>query len=523
MAIADPQIRERAVTEICNFRGATNAQTADKLLQDGPPGLLSFSVFGRSFRAFGSRAAFKQLDPGMWVIFGGPHVSDQAERMHRMDAEDCGKHAPSSRRLPLWRQRNFMLLWTGQTISMTGSAVTTVALPLVAIAVLGASAVEVGLLTAAAYGAFIFVSLPAGVVVDRLPKRKIMIWCDSSRLVIIGSVPVAAALHRLTLGQLYAVALMAGACAVFFDVSQQSYLSSLLDPSDLTEGFGKLGASASFAQVSGRGLASGLVAVIGAAKAITADALSYAVSVTCLLLIRGNEPRPEAKSIAASQLRRDIVQGLIFITHHPVLRKTTACAATGNFFIAMQISLNLLFLVRVLHVPPALAGLFTAMGSLGGVVGGMLAASIGRRIGSARIIWFSLLVFGAPSLILPLAEPGWRTALFVLGYGVAAFACAIFAASQLAYRQSVCPPGLRGRMNAASRWIIWGTLPFGGLLGGILGSTIGIRSSIWIAYAGSWAAGFLVFFSPLRYARDVSDLPTGGVLALSPAKQKADR
>ena len=268
-------------------------------------------------------------------------MRNEKKEMHGTDVEDRGSHAPRSLRPPLRRQRNFMLLLTGQTISMTGSAVTTVALPLVAIAVLGASAVEVGLLTAATYAAFILVSLPAGVAVDRLPKRKIMIWCDSSRLVIIGSVPVAAALHRLTLGQLYAVALAAGVCAVFFDVSEQSYVPSLLDPGDLTEGFGKLGASASFAQVSGRGLASGLVAVIGAARAITADALSYAVSVTCLLLIRGNEPRPERKSTDARQLRRDIVQGVVFITHHPVLRKTTACAATGNLFIAMQITLNL--------------------------------------------------------------------------------------------------------------------------------------------------------------------------------------
>lgn len=428
---------------------------------------------------------------------------------------------PRSRRPPLWRQRNFALLWTGETISMMGSAVTTVALPLAAISVLGASAIEVGLVTAATYGAFIFVSLPAGVAVDRLPKRTIMIWCDSARLVILGSVPVAAALHRLTLGQLYAVAFTAGVCAVFFDVSQQSYVSSLLDPGDLTEGFGKLGASASFAQVSGRGLASGLIAVVGAARAITADAFSYAVSVTCLLLIRGSEPRPERKTTGASNLRRDIFEGLIFITHHSTLRKTIACTAVGNFFIAMQISLNLLFLVRVLHIPPAVAGLFTALGSLGGIAGGMLVAPISRRLGSARIIWFSLLVFDAPSLILPLAEPGWRIMLFVLGYAASAFACAIFAASGLAYRQSVCPPGLRGRMNAASRWIIWGVLPFGALLGGILGSVIGIRPSIWIAFAGVWASGFLVFFSPLRYARDLSDLETDGILSESLDEQKA--
>jgi MFS family permease len=134
---------------------------------------------------------------------------------------------------------------------------------------------------------------------------------------------------------------------------------------------------------------------------------------------------------------------------------------------------------------------------------------------AARIIWFSLLIFDAPSLLLPLAEPGWRTALFVLGYAVSAFACAIFSASQVAYRQLVCPPELRGRMNAAARWIIWGTLPAGGFLGGILGSAVGIRPSIWIAYAGSWAAGFLVFFSPLRRTRDVSELAPSGVISAS--------
>jgi hypothetical protein len=171
--------------------------------------------------------------------------------MSQMIAERTLAHPPSSRRLPLRRQRNFVLLWTGQTVSLTGSAVTTVALPLVAISVLGASAFEVGLLTAATYGAFLIVALPAGVVVDRFPKRQIMIWCDGMRLVVLGSVPVAGALGWLSLGQLFAVAFAAGACAVFFDVSRQSYLSFLLDPADLTEGFGKLGASASFAQVSG--------------------------------------------------------------------------------------------------------------------------------------------------------------------------------------------------------------------------------------------------------------------------------
>lgn len=440
-----------------------------------------------------------------------------------MDPQNCGADVPSSRRPPLRRERNFMFLWTGQTVSLVGSAVTTIALPLVAIASLRASSFEVGLLTAATYGAFIFVSLPAGVVVDRLPRRRIMIWCDSARLVILGSVPVAAALHGLTLGQLYVVALAAGVCAVFFDVSLQSYMSSVLHPDDFTEGFGKLGASASFAEVSGRGLASALIAIVGAAAAVTADALSYAVSVFCLLSIGRHEARPERRPTGTRQLRRDIVEGLVFIVRHRVLRKTISSAAIGNLFIAMQISLNLLFLVRVLNVKPIWAGLLTAVGSLGGIIGGMVVPSINRRIGSARIIWFSLLVFDVPSLLLPLAEPGWRVVLFVLGYAVSFFSCTLFAASQLAYQQAVCPPDLRGRVNAAGRWLVRGTLPIGGLLGGLLAAVIGIRSSIWIAYAGEWAAGFLVFFSPLRQVRDLSELAPSAVSPVSLAGQKAGR
>jgi MFS family permease len=439
--------------------------------------------------------------------------------MRQTDAQYA--ETPVLPRRSLWRQRAFVVLWTGQTISLVGSAVTTIALPLAAIAVLRASPLQVGLLTAATYAAFALVALPAGVVVDRLRKRPIMICCDCARLVIIGSVPVAAAFHRLALAQLYAVALTAGVCAVFFDVSQQSFVSSLLAPEDLTEGFGKLGASASFGQVSGRGLASALVAVIGAARAITADALSYAVSVTCLLSLKVVEPRPERKSAGIRQLRREVAEGLQFITRRPILRKTTESSAAGNLFIAMQISLNLLFLVRVLQVRPALAGLVTALGALGGIMGGMLAASIGRRIGTARVLCFSHLTFGAPAILLPFAEPGWRIALFVVGYGASAFACAIFGASQVAYRQSICPPELRGRMNAASRWIIWGTLPVGGLLGGIIGSAVGLRPAIWIAYGGLWATDLLVVFSPLRRVRDVSDLAPEGTVAAG--ADKADK
>src|SRR5271169_1989756 len=189
----------------------------------------------------------------------------------------------------LWRHRNFLLLWSGQTVSEMGSAVTQLALPLTAVVVLGASTFQVGLLTSAATAAFALIALPAGALVDRRAKRRLMIWCDVARMLIIGSVPLAAAFGVLTLGQLYAVAVTAGVCTVFFDVAYQSYLPVVVTREHLVDGNGKLGASQSFAQVAGPGLGGGLVGLVGAAGAMAADAISYAVSVASLLAIRVRE------------------------------------------------------------------------------------------------------------------------------------------------------------------------------------------------------------------------------------------
>jgi MFS family permease len=139
------------------------------------------------------------------------------------------------------------------------------------------------------------------------------------------------------------------------------------------------------------------------------------------------------------------------------------------------------------------------------VAGGALSGRLSRRIGSARIIWFSLLVLGLPQVLAPLAEPGWRVALFPLGLAVSWFSGVIYNVAQVSYRQAICPPRLLGRMNAAVRWVVWGTLPLGGLLGGALGTAIGVRTTLWIAFAGSWLAGWWVFFSPLRKMRNIQE------------------
>jgi MFS family permease len=405
------------------------------------------------------------------------------------------------RRGGLWRHRDFLLLWSGQTVSEMGSSITTLALPLTAVVVLGASTFQVGLLTSAATLAFAVIALPAGALVDRLAKRRLMIWCDVARMLIIGSVPLAAAFGALTLGQLYAVAVAAGVGTVFFDVSYQSYLPALISTEHLADGNGKLGATQSFAQVTGPGLGGGLVGLVGAAGAMAADAISYAVSVASLLAIRTREEPPPRKSRRG--LRAEIAEGLSFVLRHPILRKIVACTGTGNLFGTMGFALEIVFLVRVLHVRPAVTGLLIAIASLGGVAGGVLSGRLTRRIGSARIIWFSLLVISFPQLLIPLAEPGWRVVAFVGGLMTFSFGSVVYNVAQVSYRQAICPPELLGRMNAAVRWIVWGTIPLGGLLAGTFGSLLGVRPTLWIAYAGSWAAGWWVFFSPLRRLRDV--------------------
>lgn len=404
-----------------------------------------------------------------------------------------------------------MLLWGGQSISEIGSSVTMVALPLAAVVLLRASTFSVGLLTAAGTASFLLVALPAGLVVDRVAKRWLMLTCDVARMVIIGSVALAAAFGVLTMAQLFAVALLSGLATVFFDVAYQSYVPALVDRDQLHEGNGKLGATQSFAQVVGPGLGGGLFGVLKAG-AMSIDASSYAVSAVSLWLIKTREPARVASPAADGQPRGglfgEIFAGLRFVLGHRVLRKIAACTGTANLFGAMAGALEIIFLVRIVHISPAEVGLLFSIGSVGGILGGVLSGRLAKWIGTARIIWFSMLVFGAIGILMPLTEAGWRLVLFPISVAGLSFAAVVYNIAQVSYRQIICPPELLGRMNAAIRWIVWGTLPLGGLLGGVLGSAtaLGVLPTLWLSVVGSWAAGFWVLFSPLRGMRDIPKL-----------------
>jgi MFS family permease len=409
----------------------------------------------------------------------------------------------SQARKSLWHNRDFMLLWSGQSVSELGSAVTMLALPMIAVLVLDASTLEVGILGAMSTLPFLLISLPAGAVVDRKTKHRLMMWCDIGRLLLLASIPLATlpGLH-ITYVHLLAVALLTGILTVFFDVAYQSYLPVLLDKEELIDGNGKLGTTQSFAQFAGPSIGGGLVGLLGGARAVAVDAASYLVSAISLFLIRKEEPEPAPRH-AEQRIRDDIKEGLHFVVKHPILRKVVACTGTGNFFGSMVFALEMPFLIRVLHVKPAYVGIILSVGALGGMLGGIIAGPLAKRIGSARIIWFSQLVFTIPTFLIPLATPGWGALLYAAGFFAYLVMAVVYNVAQVSYRQAITPAALLGRMNASVRFIVWGTMPLGAAIGGVLGTTIGIRGALWVSVIGGYCAGFFVFFSPLRHMRDV--------------------
>lgn len=421
----------------------------------------------------------------------------------------------------LWRHRDFMCLWAGQTVSNIGSAVTLLALPLAAVVSLRASTLQIGLLSSAATGAWLLVALPAGIIADRVPRRTLMLACDAARMILVGSVPLAALVHMLTLGQLYLVAFMTGAATVLFSISYQSYLPALVNREHLVEANGKLQISQEMADLAGPGLAGGLVGFLGAAVTMIMDSFSYAVSVVSLLLIRSRElPNlPAKRDPSHAGVLRELMAGLAFVRREPVLRRTAEYCATFNLCACMSVSLELIFLVRILHVRPAYTGLVLAASALGGVIASATARSLSRIFGSVRIICVSALGFAPIWLLIPLARSGWGILLFIAGSAGRSFSIVLFTIAQVSYRQAVCPRMLLGRMNAAMRWIMWGTIPFGGLLAGVLGSAIGIRPALWLSAAVAWGAGLLLFFSPLRAMRDLPESAVDDLRAISTAGQ----
>ena len=392
-----------------------------------------------------------------------------------------------------------MRLWSAETISQVGSQVTLLALPLAAILILDATAFEVGALSSIEFAPFLLVGLPAGVWVDRLRRRPILIAGDLGRAVVLASLPIAYWLDALTMPHLYAAAFLTGIFTVFFDVAYQSYLPSIVERGQLTEGNAKLEISRSGAQLAGPGIAGALVEVLTAPVAIAVDAVSFLGSALFVARIRRPEPEvPASPAEDRPRMRSQIMEGLRYVLGHPLLRPIAACTAVSNLFSAMVTAILILFAVRELGLTAGMIGIALGIGNVGFLGGAFVADRIARRLGLGRAIIGSAVLFALGGFAYPLATPATAVALVVAGGVLVGFGGVVYNINQVSLRQAITPGRMQGRMNATMRFVVWGTLPIGALVGGALGGALGLRQTLWIAAFGGLLAFVPPLFSPVR-------------------------
>lgn len=403
----------------------------------------------------------------------------------------------------LWRHRDFRHLWASETVSQVGTQISLVALPVLAVTVLHATPFEMGVLTALETVAFLVIGLPAGAWVDRWRRKRVLVAGDLVRAVVLGTLPLAWALGVLSLPQLFVVATITGTATVFFDVAWQSYLPTLVQPKQVVDGNSKLSASQEVARVAGPAITGVLLRVLGAPLLVSFDAASYLLSALFLGGIRHVDTVPDRA--ARRKLRTEIAEGLSFVVRHALLRRIVACTGIFNLFSAMTMALLVLYILRTLHLSASTLGFVLSVGAVGGIVGAATAAWFARWVGEGRAIPLGALVSAVGFVGVPLAAVDAPVVLLVAGWLVTSWGVVAYNVTQVSFRQRLCPPHLLGRMNASVRFIVYGTMPLGGFLGGVLGDLVGVLPTLWVATAGGFLACLPVVLSPLIGMRDLPD------------------
>lgn len=408
-----------------------------------------------------------------------------------------------SRRGALWQHADFMKFWVGETVSLFGTQVTFLALPLTAIIVLRASPEQLGLLRFLENVPFLLFALLVGAWVDRHRKRPVMIGSNVVRSLLVGLVPALAVAGALHMPLLYAIAFGVGIATVFFDVCWMSYVPALVQKKHLVEANSKISTSYTAAAVAGPGIGGFMVELIGAPKAMIADAFSYVFSIVTLLAIRSEEPRPEVPH--RRHLRAEIGEGLRLVVGNRYVRATTAQGGLWNFFFIMSDTMFLLYAIRQLHLTPGLVGAILGVGAVGGIVGSALASSLTRRVRYGRAILTATLFGTVPAFLIPAAAgpAALMATIFMLAFFLIRFGLATANVLMITLRQTVTPARLLGRMNAASRTILYTLGPLGGIVGGILGATIGLRATLLVAAVGFVLTLIPILLSPIPSLREL--------------------
>lgn len=391
-----------------------------------------------------------------------------------------------------------MKLWTGQTVSELGSRITRDGLPLAAVMLLGAGPVEMSILRAISGVAVLLLGLYAGLWVDRLRRRPILIVADLARAVCLAVIPLAALTHRLNMPLLYVVGAVTGILTVFFDVAYQTYLPTLVERENVLEGNSKLAMSSSIAEVVGPGLTGVLVQVLTAPIAILFDAISFLASAFSVAIIRKPEPRPEV--VSSERPLHEAVAGLRFIRSHAVLRALAGYSATAFFFFGIFGSLYVLYAIRDLGMSAVWLQLAITAGGISNLVASATARRVSARFGVGPTFIAAAVVLGLGCFLIPMAHrpAAIGSAFFIASQLVCDYCFVTFNIHEVSVRQLVAPENVLGRVNASMRLLTFGVLPLGNVVGGAMAAVWGVRPTMYAAAAGCLAATAWLLWSPLR-------------------------
>lgn len=403
----------------------------------------------------------------------------------------------------LWRDRNFLTMWSGQALSQFGEQITGLAIPVLAVLLLHATEFEVGLLNAAGVAAFLVVGLPAGAWIDRMRKRHVMIWADAVRAMALATVPVLWWLGWLDIWHLIAVALVFGIATVFFDVSYQSIVPSLVPAAQIPEANGKLESTQQLAGIAGPAIGGWLIGILTAPLAVLATVGTYIASFIALCLTRDTEvvaPRDEHEP-----LLRSIGEGLRWVFGNRYLRRIVGTTGVSNLFSTISFTMLPIFILRDLGLSPEAMGVIFSLGAIGGLLGAMATPHIVRWIGEGRAIPVSAIGFSVIGLFLPVAAlaPAVAFPLLVAQSFVASFTVLLYNIVQVSFRQRITPKRLLGRMNASVRFCVWGVMPLAALAAGGLGAWLGVVPTMWIGAIGGLVSAAFVVFGPFWAMREL--------------------
>ncbi|MDQ4501994.1 MFS transporter [Sinomonas sp. ASV322] len=409
--------------------------------------------------------------------------------------------------VPLVRRPSFVAFWTGQGVSQLGVQLGQLALPVLAVNLLGAREGDLGVLNAASMAAFLVVGLPAGAWVDRWLKRRTMIRANLVRMAAMLAVPLLAWAGALQMWHLFAIAAVVGVATVFFDVAYQSYIPLLVDREHVADANGKLEATAQVSRLGGPALGGFLLTLVSAPVLFAAEAGGYLASALCLTRVHDSELTPERPD--DSSLVREIREGAAFVVGHPLIRRIVASTAIGNLFSSIVYVLMPLVVLRDLGLGPAGFGAVLSIGSVGGVIGAMAAPWLAARVGEGPLLPLGLMAGGAAVVLFPLSLlAGSAPAAFAMlatGEFFMSLGVVVYNVMQVSMRQRVCPPRLLGRMNASIRCVVWGVMPIGSLLGGWIGGAFGIGPTLWVGIGGMLCACVPVAIGPFFRLRRLPD------------------